>query len=106
MKTAVLRAERHAAVRFVERYGERLTDDLKTRLLREVRRAVRRHRGGTKPPAGAAWGRRQAPQLAAFPVSSFHGDRRRWLVSVDGAQYRIVVDERCWIIVTALPVRG
>lgn len=98
----VMPGERHATNRFLERSGSYLTDELKHRLIREIKRTHRRLGSPKQRPTGAK--KSNLTGLAAHPVSSLfrNQQRRQWRVDLDGKRYRLVIDEQQWIIVTLL----
>lgn len=84
--------ERHAQQRAAERYGVQLTDELKHRVVREIRRSTRR-----RPKRGLD--DRKAWRLHHSEIRG----RERWRVLVDGVQFHVIYDIRERCLVTFLP---
>lgn len=103
MPLALKPGEQHAWQRCRERYGETLTNVLKTRLVSEIKRAL------DPPQPRTVWrrGRRfteTVPTLGARRVLGRPSDRRAtWSVTLDGREYRVVYDRIDRVIVTLLP---
>jgi len=88
----------HARQRIVERYGERLTEEMHDTIVRLIRRERKRHR---QRRAGRTRGEGYRPPEAGYRCGHVRGER--WWVRVRDRIYDVVVDVHSWTIITFLP---